>query len=470
MIARIIVFLVLIVSVADSSLSQTAPASHPPNIIFILCDDLRWNTLGCMGDTTVQTPHIDALAKAGVLFRNHFVTTSICGVSRACIFTGQYARRHSINDFLTPFTSEQWAQTYPGRLRTAGYRSGFIGKWGVGETQEQVNSMAPKFDFWRGLAIQGANETSGFFIHPKDPTRTHITARMGNEALEFLGGSSANQPFCLSISLNSPHARDSKPREFEPDDRDEKLYTDVEFAIPKTATVDYFERLPASVKKSMSRPRWALRFDTPEKFQRTLRDYYRLVTGIDREVGRICETLSQRGLSENTIIVFTSDNGFFLGERGLADKWYLYEESIRVPLVIFDPRLPNTLRGRKVDAMTLNIDFAPTMLNWAQIEPGAAMQGRSLRPLLEQSAAPADWRTEFFYEHNTFAEKIAPSEGVRTTRWTYIRWIGEQPLMEELYDTANDPLQTTNLIADPTNAATLEELRGKWVRYTKELK
>jgi arylsulfatase A-like enzyme len=284
---------------------------------------------------------------------------------------------------------------------------------------------------------------------------------MGSEALEFLAGTPGGQPFCLSISFNAPHARDGKPREFQPDDRDEALYGGVEFPVPRTATDALFQLLPPSVKRSISRTRWALRFDTPEKYQSTLRDYFRLVTGLDREVGRIREALSKRGLAENTLILFTSDNGFFLGERGLADKWYLYEESVRAPLVIFDPRLPAARRGGVCSAMTLNLDLAPTLLDLAGLESPKVMQGRSLVPFLAGSGPPGDWRSEFYYEHVSVRDKIAASEGLRTERWTYFQWLDEHPVVEELYDTANDPLQERNLIADPEQAATLAGLRTR---------
>jgi len=231
--------------------------------------------------------------------------------------------------------------------------------------------------------------------------------------------------------------------------------------VPRTATDAFFQLLPPSVRRSISRARWALRFDTPDAFQRTLRDYYRLVSGIDREVGRIRAALAARGLAENTIIVVTSDNGFFFGERGLADKWYLYEESARTPLVIYDPRLPAARRGSRVDALTLNIDLAATLLDWAGVEPPAAMQGSSLRPLVDEAAVPDGWRTAFYYEHVSVRDKIAASEGLRTDRWTLIRWLDETPVVEELYDTAHDPLQERNLIADPAQADTLAALRDR---------
>jgi len=437
--------------------AAVARSAERPNIVFLLADDLRWNTLGCMGDRIVRTPHSDGLADAGGVFESHFVTTSICSVSRASILTGQHARRHGLVTFDTPFTPGQWANTYPARLRAAGYRTGFVGKWGIGDTPPQVAAMAEHFDFWRGRPGQAGR----LFIDPHDPTRTHATAKMGDEAVEFLASCRAGRPFCLSVSFNAPHARDGTPREFEPDDRDATLYADTVVPVPPTATDAFFRLLPPSVRRSISRTRWELRFNTPDACQRTLRDYYRLVSGIDREVGRIRAALAEHGLAENTIIVLTSDNGFFFGERGLADKWYLYEESVRTPLVVHDPRLPAARRGRRSPALTLNIDVAPTLLDWAGVAPPAGMQGCSLRPLLEHDAAPDGWRCGFYYEHVSVRDKIAASEGIRTDRWTLIRWLDETPVVEELYDTAHDPLQERNVVADPAQAATLADLRAQ---------
>ncbi len=444
-------------SLADHTEKKPAP----PNLIFILADDLRWNTLGCMGDRIIQTPNVDRLAAEGVLFRNHFVTTSICAVSRASIFSGQYARRHGINDFATPFTAAAWAQTYPALLRKAGYRTGFIGKFGVGR---DLKPLAAEFDYWRGLPGQ-----AGPFFDKKDPTHTHATARFGDQALEFLRGTEAGKPFCISLSFSAPHARDGDPREYPPDARDEKLYADVEIPTPKTATDAAFRRLPDFVQQSEGRRRWQRRFATPEMFQRITRDYYRLITGVDREVGRIVAELAARKLTGKTVLIFTSDNGYFLGERGMADKWLPYEESIRVPLIVFDPRLPASARGRKVDALTLNIDFAPTLLDLAGLSAVAAMQGQSLLPLV-RGAVPARWRTEFFYEHLTFPKIIPPTEGVRTERWKYFRWVDARPVLEELYDLQADPFEEHNLAAGPAHAKTLADLRGRWEALREQLK
>ena len=435
-----------------------------PNFIFILTDDQRFDTLGCAGNRLIQTPNIDRLAKNGVRFRNHFVTTSICCVSRASIFTGQYERRHGIADFTTPLTPSQWSNTYPALLRATGYRTGFIGKFGVGDAK-YITSKGADFDFWRGLPGQAGE----WFIDPKDSSQTHATARFGNEALEFLEGCSTAHPFCLSISFNAPHSRDGKSREFQPDSRDEMLYATKRISTPKTATEEYFRRLPEFVRQSEGRRRWEKRFATPEMFQRTMRDYYRLITGIDREVGRIIAKLAERGLADNTVVIFTSDNGWFAGEHGLADKWLMYEESIRVPLVVFDPRLPRSRRGQKVDVLTLNVDFAPTLLEMAGLPVPAGMQGRSLAPLLHGSR-PSNWRTDFFYEHHYNPKIIPPSEGIRTERWAYLRWLAPNPEFEELYDLRADPLERRNLAANPQHATTLRSLRTQWQQAAEGLK
>ena len=435
-----------------------------PNLIFILTDDLRWNALGCMGEPLIRTPNVDRLASQGLKFNNCFATTAICCVSRASIFTGQYERRHGIGNFQKPLTDEQWTETYPALLRSAGYRTGFIGKFGVGDAKH-IAERGKDFDYWRGLPGGGGE----FFINPKDPTQTHATAKFGNQALEFIAGCKTNQPFCLSLSFSAPHARDGKPREFQPDLRDESLYASNNITVPPTANPEFFAKLPNFVQKSEARRRWVPRFSTPELFQSTMRDYFRLVTGIDREVGRIVEELKQRGLSDNTVIIFTSDNGWFEGDRGLADKWFMYEESIRLPLIIYDPRQPAVQRGHSIETMALNLDFGPTLLDLAGVNVPGTMQGRSLLPLLA-GGHPADWRTEFFYEHHFMPAAIPPSEGVRTERWTYLRWLPPNSEIEELYDLQNDPLEAHNLVADPKYADTLEQLRDRRVKYMAELK
>ncbi len=452
--------LVLVLAAVTALAAEKPPK---PNVILLLADDLRWNTLGYAGDAKVQTPNIDRLAAKGAMFRNAFVTTSICCVSRASILTGQWERRHHIVDFETPLTAEQWAQTYPALLRKAGYRTGFVGKFGVGSAKD-VAAMAESFDFWKGRPGQAGAE----FFEKNDPTHTHATARFGNEALEFLKSCPAGQPFCLSLSFNAVHARDGKPREYTPDSRDENLYAGVTIPLPPLATTAAFQRLPAFVQTSEGRRRWNWRFDSEEKAQATLRDYYRLITGVDREVGRIVEELEKSGRAEDTVIIFTSDNGYALGDRGLADKWFAYEEDMRVALVIHDPRQP----ARTVEEVALNVDLAPTMLDIAGVPVPGQMQGRSLLPLVRGEKPPAPWRTEFFYEHHSVPDRIPPVEAFRTARWKYIRWLAQpgHGAVEELYDLASDPGEERNLAGEESSRAALEEMRGKWERAGAELR
>lgn len=434
-----------------------------PNLLFILADDLRWDAVGFMGNRVVQTPHLDRLAKRGTVFKNAFVTTSICCVSRASIMSGQAERRHGIKDFATPFKLAQWAQTYPAVLRQAGYRTGFIGKFGVGRDAE-VAAMAKEFDYWRGLPGQG-----GLFISANDPARKHATARFGDQALEFLREARSGQPFCLSLSFTAPHARDGQRREFTPDPRDETLYARLSIKPSATATAGFFERLPAAVRQSEGRKRWERRFATPELFQATAKDYYRLITGVDREVGRMLALLEEQGLVTNTVIVFTSDNGFALGDRGLSDKWFLYEESIRVPLLVVDLRLAARQKARSCEAMVLNIDLAPTLLDYAGLPVPATMQGRSLRGFVEKQDPPG-WRREWFYEHHYAPRIIPPSEGVRTERWKYVRYVNEAPVVEELFDLKHDPLEARNLAGDRKHAETLAQLQERWRVLSEEWK
>ena len=438
-------------------LAVSAHAADPrPNIIVIVADDLRWDAFGYMGNRIIQTPNLDDLARRGTHFRNHFVTSSICNVSRATMFTGQYLRRHHIYEFNTPFTDEQWSRCYPKLLRDAGYRTGFIGKFGVGDSNF-IAGMAKEFDYWRGLPGQ-----AGLFFQNNNPNTRHKTARFGDQALEFIRSNDNRQPFCLSISFNAPHARDRQPREFWPDPRDENLYVNAQIPVSPKATDEWFQKLPEIAKTSEGRRRWALRFDTPEKFQNTVKDYYRLITGIDRELGRVVACLKEQGVRDNTVIIFTADNGFFLGERGMADKWLMYEESIRVPMLIHDPRGP---KARNVEEMTLNIDLAPTIVDLAGVAVPKEMQGRSLAPFVNGKRLK-DWRRDFFYEHHTMVKIIPEIEGVRTERWKYVRWMNASPMFEELYDLRKDPNETRNLIADAKSQKQLTTLRDRWKEFS----
>ncbi len=418
-----------------------------PNIIFLLTDDQRWDTMGCAGNPIIHTPNMDDLARNGVRFTNAFVTTSICASSRASIFAGQWTRRHGVNDFKTPFTEAALAQTYPMLLRQAGYRIGFIGKYGVGR-----DLPVDKYDYWRGFAGQGKYEHKD-----ENGNYKHLTQIMGEQAIEFVHGCSQDQPFCLSVSFKAPHVQDSDPRQFIYDLAYKNMYENVTIPAPRTANPYYFEALPEFLQTSEARRRWDIRFSTPGKFQESVKSYYRLITGVDFVIGKIRQELKRLNFADNTVIIFSGDNGFYLGEHGLAGKWFPHEESIRVPLIVFDPRRDKKLQGVTVEQMALNVDITPTILELAAVKVPEQMQGRSLVPLL--AGQKPKWRTEFFYEHPFEHKTIAKSEALRTQRWKYARYIGFD--YEELYDLKTDPHEKTNLAKDKKYQETLESLRKR---------
>jgi len=423
-----------------------------PNIIFLLTDDHRADALGCAGNPVIYTPNIDDLAKNGVRFKNAFVTTSICAPSRASIFSGQWTRRHGINDFATSFSQEALAQTYPLLLRQAGYIIGFVGKYGVGRGPD---FPADKFDLWYGCPGQ----CDPYERKDQNGNYKHLTEIMCDQAIEFLHGCSKYQPFCLSVSFKAPHVQDADPRQFVYDRAHKNLYKDTIIPVPQTADPRYFEALPEFLQKSESRRRWQIRFSTPQMYQESVKGYYRLITGVDLVIEKIRQELKHLNFADNTVIIFSADNGFYLGEHGLAGKWFPHEESIRVPLIVFDPRTKNrkSYRGVTLEQFALNVDIAPTILELAGVEIPQQMQGRSLVPLLK--GQKPKWRTEFFYEHLYEHKTIPKSEALRTQRWKYARYIDYG--YEELYDLKNDPHETTNLAKDEKYLQTLESLRKR---------
>lgn len=440
----------------EAAVKTSADGGRRPNILFLLTDDQRWDNLGCAGHAIVRTPNLDALASQGTLLANNFCTTSICCASRASILTGMYASTHGIERFDVPLSPGQFAQSYPALLRRAGYRTGFIGKWGLGGAMPENG-----FDVWRGFAGQGR------YYHDIDGERVHLNSILRDQAVEFIEGCSREQPFCLSLSFKAPHELDGDPWPYQCETDLADLYEDAEIPLPPTSGEEHHARLPEFVRTSEGRTRWDAYFGTPEQFQKSLKDIYRLITGVDRVVGDMYRALRRRGLSDNTVVIFTSDNGAFHGEHGLAGKWLMYEESIRTPLLIYDPRLPASRRGRRIEEMSLNIDLAPTMLDLAGLPRPDGADGHSLVPLLKGHAL--EWRREWFYEHHYgHGGRIPVTEGVRTEEWTYTRYPETQPLYEDLFDLSADPLQVSNLARDSRHARTLDDLRARLERWREQ--
>jgi len=439
---------IAILSASVPAAQREAPHRSRPNILLLYADDWRHDTLAAAGHPVVQTPHLDRLARDGVRFRRAYVTTSICGVSRASLLTGQWMSRHgsrAFDAFNTP-----WAATYPGVLRAHGYWVGHVGKWHNG------TFPADRFDV--GRAYGGTH-----YLKRPDGTAVHVTRQNESDALEFLRTRPTDRPFMLTLSFFATHAEDRHPKQYLYQPESEALYRDVTIPVPATMTDEAFARLPPFIanEKNEGRNRWHWRFDTAEKYQTYMKAYYRLATEVDAAIGRIIEELRALGLEDDTLVIFTTDNGYFHGEHGLADKWYPYEESIRVPLIVRDPRLPAAARGQVKDEIVLNTDLAPTMLTYAGLNVPAGMQGHDIAPLYVRAEKPP-WRTEFLYEHPTIrsVDFIPASEALVRTDAKYILWPDFD--YEELFDLRVDPGEERNLADDPASADTLRALRQRF--------
>ncbi|MDR3716510.1 MAG: sulfatase [Puia sp.] len=437
-----------------------APSARRPNIIFLLTDDQRWDALGAMGNRLIRTPNLDRLAGRGILFRNAYVTTSICCCSRASLLTGQYTSRHTINDFSTNMTPAAVAATYPILLKQQGYTIGFIDKYGVGD-----KPPASLYDYWTCT-----DKSQPDYLLPDGKGHTlHNTDSAANSIREFLDRFGSRGPFCLSVSFKAPHEQDAQgatPSQLIVQDQYKDLYRDSTIPEPLTADPKYWNRLPDFMRtdKNIGRVRWKTYFSTPALYQQTVKNYYRLITGVDGVVGQLEEELKKAGLADNTIILFMGDNGMFLGEHGLQGKWFGYEESIRVPLIVYDPRLPAALQGLRSDQVALNIDIAPTILKMAGVTIPAGMQGISLEDLVQHRVPD---RPDFYYEHHFLhTPELPQTEGVAGGRFKYLFYPEHD--YEELFDIRKDPHETTNLAGDPAYKALLVKMRKRYEALKKQ--
>lgn len=441
-----------------------------PNIIFIMTDDQTVDQMSCSGNPILKTPHIDRLANEGTRFTNCFCTNSLCAPSRASVLTGCYSRLNGITgnaekkgdrEVLNPAIP-----TFPELLRNAGYHTALIGKYHL--QQDPVG-----FDEWRILPGQGLYFDPEFIENgARTKAAGYVTDIITDKALDYLGRRDPAQPFCLVYQHKGPH------RPFKPAPRHAHLFDDIEFPYPETFNDDYASRKIARLASDMKFEISLARdyYDLPgnlsaeEKkrwiFQRFVKDHYRAVVGIDENLGRVLAYLDTAGLMDDTIIFYTSDNGFYLGEHGWYDKRFMYEPSLRIPLVISHPGIGSP--GRVSDEMVLNVDFAPTMLDLAGVPVPEVMHGRSLRPLLE-GEKPEDWRESVYYAYyeNSWelagfsqedlsdpsfqyftAHRVGPHHGVRTDRYKLIEYYSEGDY-RELFDLETDPHEMNNLYGEP---------------------
>ncbi|BCS31766.2 acetylglucosamine-6-sulfatase [Luteitalea sp. TBR-22] len=419
------------------------------NVVLLVVDDIRWDSIGAAGNRVVRTPRLDRIAAEGVRFEQARVTTAICMVSRATLLTGQYMSRHGVTAFGRPLSPEAFAETWPGVLRRAGYWTGLVGKYDVGPAR------ASDFDVLH--AYHGRH-----WIEGPDGTRTHVTERNREDALAFLRDRPRDRRFALTVGFFAPHAEDNAKDQYLPQPWSAAAYEGVTIPAPRHGDPAYLRALPPflSAEANEGRVRYHWRFDTPADYQAYMRRYYRLITEVDAAIGAIVDLLRAQGELERTMIVVIGDNGYFHGDRGLADKWYPYEEALRVPLLVRDPRLPRARRGGAPGARVLNLDVAPTLVAAAGLPVPARMQGRDMAPLYLQARPPA-WRDAFFYEHPTITsrDRIPSSVGVIGSAWKYVEY--PEHGHRQLFSLRDDPDELHDLARDPAHAGRVASMAAE---------
>jgi arylsulfatase A-like enzyme len=439
--------------------SRPAHPDRPPNILFIMADDHAAHALSCYGSRINRTPQIDRIAAEGMRFENCFVTNSICAPSRAVILTGKYSHRNGVIDNGQAFDGSQ--QTLSKLLQKAGYETALIGKW-------HLKSDPTGFDYWNILPGQGQYYNPEFIeMGRRRRIRGYVTDIIADETLKWLRSRDPDKPFFLMSQHKAPH------RAWMPKSTYARQYLQREIPTPPTFDDDYRTRGDAARQQAMTiehhlTPR-DLKRSPPEdlsgealkrwKYQRYMRDYLACVDSVDENVGRILDFLDEAGLAENTVVVYTSDQGFFLGDHGWYDKRFMYEESLRMPLLVRYP--PEIAPGSVAGAVALNLDFAPTLLDLAGVAPPADMQGRSLRPIL-RGERPVDWRTEMYYsyyEYQPGGHLVRPHYGIRTERYKLMHFHGGIDCWE-LYDLTADPNELNNLYGDAAYADLTRSLKS----------
>lgn len=510
----IVSLLVSITSRASTKISAIKEESNRPNVIVILADDLQVGLTGHEGHSIIKTPTIDSLAKKGTVFTKAFATSAVCTPSRTTLLTGLYERRHGVNfNSNSSLTEEAYAQTYPMLLKNDGYFVGYvgknhtpIGKNAKGKTGYKSGVMDNSFDYW-----YASHKHLKFY--PKDISRHKIFKNaqadtqieiieegvenfmLPNEAFKagynFLDSRPKDKPFALLINFNVPHASSTGSMELRDSDLDlyKTAYRDQidQLVIPETYIAESDIKKP-KLPKSVYNGKYLETYDyvkTKDSLKERLIRETQTVTGVDKMMGKLVKHLEEQGIANNTIIVFTSDHGLMHGEFGLGGKVHLYDPSVRIPMIIYDPRISKSEKVTKSDDLVALVDLAPTILDLTKTPIPEDYQGASLKPLIAKTSDKVEWRQEIFLENMMTIQNYPRMEGVRTHKWKYIRYFdkekdqdyaamsvasinGEQPIFEELYDIENDPLEVNNLIATPENADIVKHLRTKNAQLVKE--
>nr|WP_145392104.1 sulfatase [Stieleria neptunia] len=434
-------------------------ASSRPNIVFLFADDQSTYSVGCYGNKDVQTPNMDQLARDGVAFDKHYNTTAICMASRASVFTGMYEYKTGCNFTHGDMREEVWANSYPVLLREAGYLTAFAGKFGIVVTGKAL--CESDFDFWGG----GPGQTN--YATAKNRSMTKYAAKYPHSTLSYGAfgqdvireSVKQKKPFCLSISFKAPH----KPAT--PDPRFDDVYSGKTFTKPDNFGREYGTHLSQQSKSGRQYPRFTdWNYDTD--YDGEMAKYHQQVYGIDVAVGMIRDELKAQGVADNTVVIYTSDNGYICGSHGYGSKVLPMEESSRVPLMIYDPRSPLNGRQIRCDRLTGNIDFAPTILELAGLAIPSNMDGKSLMGLLQNPDEGGHDQMSFINVYGPLATHSLTCL-TRQHKYTYW-WYGDDKMdpVEELFDTQNDPLELKNLANSPDSADVLASMRS---RYDQEL-
>ncbi|MEZ6136801.1 MAG: sulfatase [Pirellulaceae bacterium] len=455
--------LFVLLTLITSPLAYVARAEEGrrPNILFVLSDDIRWNALSCMGHTHIKTPHIDALANEGVLFKNTFCTTSLCSPSRASILSGLYAHTHGVTNNFTEYPDDM--ATFPKRLQESGYATAYMGKYHMGEDNDEPR---PGFDYFVTHKGQGKYFDTEFNFHGKERrvVKGYYTTVVTDMAESWIQQQSSEKPWMLMIGQKAPHSF------YFPEPKYEHAFDDVEINYPHSAF--HLDGKPEWIKQRLSTwhgiygPIFEWRKDFPDtsaagvlEFQNMVRAYMGTILSVDDSMGRLVKLLRERGELDNTVVIFMGDNGLLEGEHGMVDKRTMHEASIRVPLVI---RYPGLAQGKQVSEQVLTIDLAPTLCELAGTQPLDDVHGKSMVKLVTEG--DSDWRKAWFYHYNY--EKQFPYtpniRGIRTDRWKLVRYPhgdgGPDRHLGELYDLQTDPLELTNLIEESAHTALVEQL------------
>ncbi|MDF7806366.1 sulfatase [Pontiellaceae bacterium B12219] len=434
-----------------------------PNIIYLMSDDQSAYTMGCYGNSDVQTPNLDRLAADGMAFDNHYDTTAICMASRATVMTGMYEYKTGCNFDHGDMKPGVWRKSYPVLLREAGYLTAFAGKFGF--EVEGIGLCAEDFDRWGGGPGQTSYETAkNKSMAAYAEEYPHSTLSYGAFGRDFIrDAAKSDQPFCLSISFKAPH----KPAT--PDPKFDDIYAGKVFKKPE----NYGRENGAHFAEQTRQDRQYERFNSwhyADRYDEVMATYHQQIYAIDVAVGMIREALVEQGVADNTVIIYTSDNGFFCGSHGYGSKVLPYEEATRVPMIIYDPRNPNSGKQLRSDALTGNIDFAPTILRLADLPIPENMDGADLMKLYTNPQASIH---ESLALINVWGKAPTHALGVVTKDLKYIHWgyaADGFEVTEELYNLSNDPLEMVNQAGNPEYSAAMQRMQKAYDQHLSKWK